>query len=91
MSKTRKTPEQRLAEATQARLRAEFDILAERGAAAGMTAREVRAIRSAMDLLPLLGKDAEDIAQDRDDIYAHVAALEADQAEARAATKAVGK
>jgi hypothetical protein len=86
----RKTPEQRLAEATQARLRAEFDILAERGAAAGMTAREVRAIRCALDLFAVIGLGADDVGTYQEDIDVHISALEADQ-EARAATKAVGK
>jgi len=86
----RKTPEQRLAEATQARLRAEFDILAERGAAAGMTAREVRAIRSALDFFGIVDVSHDDAICWRNDIDAHISALEADR-EARAATKAVGK
>jgi len=88
---SRKTPEQRLAEATQARLRAEFDILAERGAAAGRTAREVRAIRCALDLFELLDWSFDEINDHYIHLVAHIAEAETVVAEARAATKAVGK
>jgi hypothetical protein len=54
MSKSRKTPAERLEEAETAKMIAEFDILAERAAAAGMPAKQVRAIRCALDLFGLL-------------------------------------
>jgi DNA-binding ferritin-like protein len=68
MSKSRKTPEQRLADAETAKMIAEFDILAERAAAAGMPAKQVRAIRCALDLLGLLEWGDEEIEHTRDHI-----------------------
>jgi hypothetical protein len=90
----RKTPEQRLAEATQARLRAEFDILAERGAAAAIPGKHVAAVRRAMDLFELLGWSPGEVQDARDHIDDCITEVEngrAADAEARAATKAVGK
>lgn len=58
----KKTPEQRLVEAKTAKMIAEFDILAERAAAAGMPAKQVRAIRCALDLFGLLDWGDDDIA-----------------------------
>lgn len=64
----RKTPEQRLAEAQTAKMIAEFDILAERAAAAGMPAKQVRAIRCALDLFGLLDWGDGEIEDARDHI-----------------------
>src|SRR5690349_464602 len=65
---TRKTPAERLAEAETAKMIAEFDILAERAAAAGMPAKQVRAIRCALDLFGLLDWGDEDIGLTHDRI-----------------------
>lgn len=66
----KRTPEQlqqALADAETAKMRAELDILAGRAEAAAMPAKQVRAIRSALDLFGLLdwSDDGIDAARDR--------------------------
>lgn len=79
----RKTSEQRLAEANTARLRAEFDILAERAAAVGLSAKQVAAIRRALDLFDLLGWGADEIADHEAHLAERIDALEDATAAAR--------
>jgi len=81
---TRKTSEQRLADANAARLRAVFDILAERGVKLGLPAKQVRAIRCALDLFELLGWGIEEITTHEAFLAESMDQLEA-QAEAVAA------
>lgn len=80
---TRKTPAERLAEAETAKMIAEFDILAERAAVAGMPAEQVRAIRCALDLFGLLDWGDSEISDARDHITDSIDAIEVITANAR--------
>lgn len=60
-ARPRKTPEQKLAEARAKAMRAEFDVLAARGAAAKMGAKAVAAIKAAPEVHYLLAADADSI------------------------------
>lgn len=76
MARPRKTSEQRLAEANTAKLRAEFDILAERAVAAGVPAKEVAAIRRVLDLADLLNWTAVEVVDVRDHINDYLDGVE---------------